>query len=65
VLVRSAADADEIAEALDVRVFCGSLDHFGPEHSERAYDVVVALDGLHRLVGPDRWRQSGVYGDPM
>lgn len=53
VLVRSAPDAEQIAEALDVRVFCGSLDHFGPEHGERAYDVVVALDGLHRLVGPD------------
>ncbi|HET6988368.1 MAG TPA: hypothetical protein VFI00_17215 [Kribbella sp.] len=53
VLVRSAPDADQIAEALDVRVFCGSLDHFGPEHGVPAYDVVVALDGLDRLVGPD------------
>jgi hypothetical protein len=53
VLVRSAPDAEEIADALDVRVYCGSLDHFGPEHGESGYDVVVALDGLHRLVGPD------------
>jgi hypothetical protein len=56
VLVRSAPDAEEIADQLEghpVRVFCGSLDHFGPEHGEPAYDVVVALDGLPRLVGPD------------
>ncbi len=56
VLVRSAPDAEEIADQLDghpVRVFCGSLDHFAPEHGEPAYDVVVALDGLPRLVGPD------------
>ena len=53
VLVRSAPDAEEIAEALDVRVFCGSLDHFGAEHGESSYDVVVALDGFARLVGPD------------
>ena len=56
VLVRSAPDAEEIADQLEsdpVRVFCGSLDHFGPEHGEPSYDVVVALDGLPRLVGPD------------
>ncbi|ADB29610.1 hypothetical protein Kfla_0488 [Kribbella flavida DSM 17836] len=53
VLTRSAPDAEEIAEAFGVRVFCGSLDHFGPEHGKPAYDVVVALDGLPRLVGPD------------
>ncbi|TWD81056.1 hypothetical protein FB561_2159 [Kribbella amoyensis] len=53
VLVRSAPDAEEIATAHDVRVFCGSLDHFGPEHGESSYDVVIALDGLQRLVGPD------------
>ncbi len=56
VLVRSAPDAEEIADQLEgdpVRVFCGSLDHFGPEHGEPQYDVVVALDGLPRLVGPD------------
>ncbi|WP_432944299.1 hypothetical protein ACQPXM_02530 [Kribbella sp. CA-253562] len=53
VLIRSAPDAEEIAEALGVRVFCGSLDHFGPEHGEASYDVVVALDGVPRLVGPD------------
>jgi hypothetical protein len=56
VLVRSAPDAEEIADQLEghpVRVFCGSLDHFGEEHGESSYDVVVALDGLPRLVGPD------------
>ncbi|QNE23099.1 hypothetical protein F1D05_23140 [Kribbella qitaiheensis] len=56
VLVRSAPDAEEIADQLEghpLRVFCGSLDHFGPEHGESSYDVVVALDGLPRLVGPD------------
>ncbi|GAA1536060.1 hypothetical protein GCM10009741_43270 [Kribbella lupini] len=53
VLARSAPDAEEIAQALDVRVFCGTLDHFGPEHGEASYDVVVALDGVPRLIGPD------------
>ncbi|GAA1651647.1 hypothetical protein GCM10009744_49270 [Kribbella alba] len=56
VLVRSAPDAEEIADQLEghpVRVFCGSLDRFGSEHGESSYDVVVALDGLPRLVGPD------------
>ncbi|MEV6287222.1 hypothetical protein [Kribbella sp. NPDC051770] len=59
VLVRSAPDAEEIAEALGVRVFCGTLDHFGPEHGEPTYDVVVALAGMPWLIGPDtlvlRW----------
>ncbi|MEU4608651.1 hypothetical protein AB0F43_37155 [Kribbella sp. NPDC023972] len=53
VLVRSAPDAEEIAERLaDTKgdVYCGSLDRFG---SEKTYDVIVALDGLERLVGPD------------
>jgi hypothetical protein len=56
VLVRSAPDAEEIADQLEehrVRVFCGSLDRFGSEHGESSYDAVVALDGLPRLVGPD------------
>jgi hypothetical protein len=56
VLARSAPDAEEIAEALSdrpVRVFCGALDRFVPEHGQSSYDVVVALDGLPRLVGPD------------
>ncbi|WP_337926139.1 hypothetical protein [Kribbella italica] len=53
VLVRSAPDAEEIAKALGVRVFCGTLDHFGPEHGEPSYDMVVALDGVPRLIGPD------------
>ena len=56
VLARSAPDAEEIAEALSdrpVRVFCGALDRFTPEHGQSSYDVVVALDGLPRLVGPD------------
>ncbi|GAB2563759.1 hypothetical protein GCM10027269_17560 [Kribbella endophytica] len=53
VLARSAPDAEEIAKALGVRVFCGTLDHFGPEHGEASYDTVVALDGIPRLIGPD------------
>jgi hypothetical protein len=56
VLVRSTPDAEEIAAQLaelPVRVFCGALDRFGPDHGESSYDVVVALDGLYRLVGPD------------
>jgi hypothetical protein len=56
VLVRSAPDAEEIAERLadrPVRVFCGALDRFTPGHGEQSYDVVVALDGLPRLVGTD------------
>lgn len=56
VLVRSTPDAEEIAERLaesPVRVFSGALDRFGPGHGGQDYSVVVALDGLHRLVGPD------------
>ncbi|MGW6196105.1 hypothetical protein ACWF0M_08125 [Kribbella sp. NPDC055110] len=62
-LVRSAPDAEELAEVLaDAKgqVYCGSLDRFSVEgkdepagESGRGYDVVVALDGLERLVGPD------------
>ncbi|GAB2666362.1 hypothetical protein GCM10009743_48270 [Kribbella swartbergensis] len=53
VLVRSAPDAEEIAELLaDAKgeIYCGSLDRF---RTEEQYDVIVALDGLERLVGPD------------
>ncbi len=53
ILVRSAPDAEEIAEHLaDTKgdVYCGSLDRF---RGDEQYDVVVALDGLERLVGPD------------
>src|SRR5437868_1616313 len=52
-LVRSAPDAEELAELLDYakgQVFCGSLDRFT---ADEQYDVIVALDGLERLVGPD------------
>ncbi len=52
-LLRSAPDAEEIAELLDEtkgQVFCGALDRFG---TDETYDVIVALDGLERLVGPD------------
>ena len=52
-LLRSAPDAEEIAELLDDtkgQVFCGALDRFG---ADETYDVIVALDGLERLVGPD------------
>ncbi|WP_427886503.1 hypothetical protein ACQHIV_27615 [Kribbella sp. GL6] len=83
-LVRSAPDAEELAELLDTtkgQVFCGSLDRFAVEETAGTrrgmgggvpgasaagavggagggYDVVVALDGLERLVGPD----SGGFG---
>jgi hypothetical protein len=56
ILVRSAPDAEEIAELLEDRpgqVFCGALDRFTPAHGSSEYDVIVALDGLDRLVGPD------------
>jgi hypothetical protein len=62
VLVRSAPDAEELAARLadhPVRVFCGALDRFGPDHGERSYDVVVALDGLPRLVGRTRPSSAG------
>lgn len=52
-LLRSAPDAEEIAELLDDtkgQVFCGALDRFG---ADETYDVIIALDGLERLVGPD------------
>ncbi len=62
-LVRSAPDAEELAELLSEakgEVFCGSLDRFSVEGKDEpagasggGYDVVVALDGLERLVGPD------------
>ena len=55
-LVRSAPDAEELAELLSTtkgEVFCGSLDRFPLDHKSGGYDVVVALDGLERLVGPD------------
>ncbi len=54
VLVRAFSDGETIAERLEgVRVFTGGLDRFGPEHGRTSYDVVVALDGTTRLVGPD------------
>lgn len=52
-IVRSALDAEELAELLgDAKgqVFCGSLDRWA---GDETYDVIVALDGLDRLVGPD------------
>ena len=61
-LLRSAPDAEEIAELLtDAKgeVFCGALDRFAVDET---YDVIVALDGLERLVGPDTakftWTQA-------
>ena len=60
VLVRSAPDAEEIAERYIVqpltenRVFCGALDRFTPEYGAAdGYDAIIALDGLDRLVSPD------------
>jgi hypothetical protein len=50
VLVRSAPDAEQIARVVSGKVFCGALDRFS---GTDLYDVVVALDGLPRLVGPD------------
>ncbi|MEU4193015.1 hypothetical protein AB0E69_14040 [Kribbella sp. NPDC026611] len=53
-LVRSAPDAEELAEELPKgQIFCGSLDRFAADDT---YDVVVALDGLERVVGPDTAR---------
>jgi hypothetical protein len=61
-LLRSAPDAEELAESLDDakgQVFCGSLDRWAVDET---YDVIVALDGLERLVGPDTasfpWAQA-------
>ncbi|WP_238176173.1 hypothetical protein [Kribbella albertanoniae] len=53
ILVRSAPDAEELAESLThakTQVYCGSLDRFS---TDETYDLIVALDGLERLVGPD------------
>ncbi|MEV6411752.1 hypothetical protein [Kribbella sp. NPDC051718] len=50
VLVRSAPDAEQIARVISGKVYCGALDRFT---GTNLYDVVVALDGLPRLVGPD------------
>jgi len=50
VLVRSAPDAEQIARVVSGRVYCGALDRFT---GTDLYDVVVALDGLPRLIGPD------------
>ncbi|MFK4083867.1 SAM-dependent methyltransferase [Kribbella sp. NPDC020789] len=53
ILVRSAPDAEELAETLGTaktQVYCGSFDRF---ETEETYDLIVALDGLERLVGPD------------
>ncbi|MFC9687478.1 hypothetical protein ACFTSF_02995 [Kribbella sp. NPDC056951] len=53
ILVRSAPDAEELAESLThakTQVYCGSLDRF---ETDETYDLIVALDGLERLVGPD------------
>ncbi|WP_433014236.1 hypothetical protein [Kribbella sp. CA-294648] len=50
VLVRSAPDAEQIARLVTGRVYCGALDRFT---GTDLYDVVVALDGLPRLIGPD------------
>jgi hypothetical protein len=50
ILVRSAPDAQQIEATIQGRVFCGSIDRFS---ETSLYDVVVALDGLPRLVGPD------------
>ena len=55
-LLRSAPDGEEIAELLaDTlgQVFCGAIDRFGATELADPYDVIVALDGLDRLVGPD------------
>ncbi|MFF1817470.1 hypothetical protein ACFVWG_09245 [Kribbella sp. NPDC058245] len=53
ILVRSAPDAEELAESLThvkTQVYCGSLDRF---ETDETYDLIVALDGLERMVGPD------------
>jgi hypothetical protein len=53
ILVRSAPDAEELAESLThakTQVYCGSLDRF---ETDETYDLIVALDGLERTVGPD------------
>jgi hypothetical protein len=65
-LLRSAPDAEELAELLSEtkgEVFCGALDRFATDPDQPdGYDVIVALDGLDRLVGPDTsgfpWTQA-------
>lgn len=64
-LVRSAPDAEELAELLSEakgEVFCGSVDRFPVDEKSSGYDVVVALDGMDRLVGPDTARFSWAEG---
>lgn len=54
VLVRSVPDAERIAAELETaEVYCGGLDRFGPEFGSPEYDLIVALDGIPRLFGPD------------
>lgn len=54
VLVRSVPDAERIAAELEsAEVYCGGLDRFGPEFGSPEYDLIVALDGVPRLFGPD------------
>ncbi|MFI5732491.1 hypothetical protein ACIA49_20385 [Kribbella sp. NPDC051587] len=56
ILVRSAPDAEELAESLThakTQVYCGSLDRFETDETYETYDLIVALDGLERMVGPD------------
>ncbi len=54
VLLRSYADAETVAERFErARVFAGGLDRFTDEHGSASYDLVVALDGIPRLAGPD------------
>ncbi|MDX6279903.1 MAG: hypothetical protein QOH03_974 [Kribbellaceae bacterium] len=59
VLVRSAPDAGQIGRVVSGRVFCGALDRFT---GTDLYDIVVALDGLPRLVGPDTPAMSWTEG---
>ena len=54
VLLRSYADAEAVADRFEqARVFAGGLDRFTDEHGSASYDMVVALDGIPRLAGPD------------
>src|SRR3954454_17540245 len=57
-LLRSAPDAEELAELLDDtkgQVFCASVHRRPPpgDVTGDGSDVIVVLDGLDRLVGPD------------
>ncbi|MFC0624634.1 hypothetical protein [Kribbella deserti] len=59
-LVRSADDATALAGKFpDAQVICGGLDRV---EAKPEYDVVIALDGITRLYGPDSneltWQQS-------